>query len=141
MSPLPPAPPAIVFTLPARPQLCLPCMVEVIRQVENWKPGTVGRAGERGYWQLTPGVWRRYSRSPQWSATEEEQRCTAAKYLADIRAELIANGVPETPFFIALAYGAGVKATMRRTMPAAKLDYAQRAENLYLDGVHSKPHF
>jgi hypothetical protein len=109
-------------------------MAEAIRLVENSGWRQRGKYGEWGAFQIMPSVWRRYSRHLQWNATEAEQRRVARKYLEDIRAELHRNGFPDTPFFYALAWNAGVRAVVARRAPARKIDYAERAANTYADG-------
>ena len=67
-------PPAIHFTLPRPPALCLDRMADAIRAVEGAGLRTRGPSGEWGAWQVMPKVWRKYSRRMQWSAPEQEQR-------------------------------------------------------------------
>ena len=130
---LPPPPPAIVFTLPRPAPLCLDRMADAIRAVEGAGVRQRGSRGEWGTFQIRPMVWRKYSRHLQWNASEAEQRRVALCFLADIRAELVRNGFPDTPFFLGLAFTAGVRATVTRRANAAKASYAERAAAVYDD--------
>jgi len=121
----------ILFPSPKADTLCAHRLADSIRAVENWKPGTVGAAGEVGPWQITPAVWRKYSRASQWSAPVSEHRRVALAHIASLRAGLRRNSFPESPHYIALAYTAGLSATINRTATRMKWDYAHRAANIY----------
>lgn len=117
----------VISPAPLNPERAL----EAIVQVENWIPGTIGAAGERGRYQITPAVWRKHSRVPQAKASAAEQLRVARAHLADIRTQLRAARFPDTPYFIGLAWTAGVAKTIARQASPAKRDYAARVENIY----------
>jgi len=125
----------IIFVLVPSPhtQLDAHRLAESIRAVENWKPGSVGRAGEVGPWQITPKVWKKHSTTSQWSASVSEHRRVALAHIAEIRAGIRRNGIHETPRTIALAYTAGLNAAINGKASRMKLDYADRAANVYHD--------
>ncbi len=106
-------------------------MLDAIAAVENWRPGRVGRAGERGKWQIKPSVWRQYSRIAQIRATPSEERRVAGDLLADVISGLKSLKLPISPYWVALGWRAGLaNIANRRVLPEWR-DYAQRAENVY----------
>lgn len=126
--------PTVRFVVPApkaAPAIDADRMLAAIAQVENWKRGTVGSAGEYGPYQIIPSVWRRYSRQSAWSASPAEHHRVASRHLEDVRKLLAAAGHAVTPFSIGLAWNAGPTAAIRGTAPARSRDYAARARNVY----------
>jgi len=104
-------------------------MVESIRVVEN--STRVGRAGERGPWQILPSVWKQYSKTSQQSASIAEQKRVVLAHIKWIREQLKTINLPDTPRSIALVWGAGFENVRRESINPAKLDYADRAQNIY----------
>lgn len=125
---------AIVFTIPAPPPLNDERMLDAIKADENWDGHTRGAAGEWGAFQMTPGVWHKYSRLSQRWATPAQERVVARLHLRWVREQLRANHLPDKPWFIAAAWAAGVDAVKHRTMARKKIEYADRAEVLYEAG-------
>ena len=111
-------------------------MLDSIRQVENWDGKTLGAKGEWGPWQMTPGVFHDYIRTPVGvkvrTATKTQLREAAVKHLAWLFGMLSEHHLPVTPYAIGLAWGAGFEAVRTNSASPAKRDYAQRCENLYL---------
>ena len=55
----------------------------------------------------------------------------ATLHLHDIRRQLLTANHDATPFFLALAWNAGVSAVLRGQAPARSWDYADRARNVF----------
>lgn len=115
-------------------------MADAIRMVENWDLRSPGAAGELGYWQITPGVWREFSSQPfmvaglMTEAAETEQRRVAVAIILDIKNRLILIGRKPTPYLVALCYNAGFGCAIYHQphFPSGrKIEYAHRAENIY----------
>jgi len=94
-------------------------------------PQARGSHGERSQFQFMANTWRRYSRLPHSAAATnlEESDRVAHAYLADIRANLRKRGLPETAYFIAASWHAGIN--WKRTSAGVR-DYAQSVENLVM---------
>lgn len=114
----------------------LPRMIETIRMVEN--SATTGRAGERSPWQILPSVWRQYSTKPlSWASGRRpehlaEQLRVVNAHLDWIRAQLSSAGLDaNSPYNIALVWGAGWETVRKGRTSEAKRDYAGRAQNIY----------
>ena len=102
--------------------------------------GAVGKAGERGRYQMKPKAWteandvlREASRPPcAWSHWQDSvvQDVMAAAYLKALRRRLASAGYPNpTPAQLALAWNVGPTAAIaRRMLPN---DYATRVQNIY----------
>lgn len=136
------APPAFVVTVSVRPYrapLDVPRLAEAIRLAEATPNEHVGAAGERSSWQITPAVWREHSSAPHWWASSERMVCRAEtrrvvlRHLDRLRVRLATArpSLPDTPFYVALAWAAGPTATLTGTASGAKLEYAARAQNCY----------
>lgn len=112
-------------------------MAMVIEQVENTKTEQVGGDGERSRFQITRGVWEKYSRFPFRDASSLRPHCraealrVALRHIDYIKATLSATNLPVNAYNVALAWNAGITATLTGTASARKRDYAKRAENLY----------
>ena len=102
--------------------------------------GAVGKAGERGRYQMKPEAWteankvlRTAARPPcDWSHWQDSvvQDVMAAAYLAAIRTRLKAAGyLNPTPAQLALAWNVGPTAAIARRM--IPNDYARRVQNIY----------
>jgi hypothetical protein len=108
-----------------------------IEQAENTPPHVIGAAGERSQYQIKESTWRIYSNLPFPCASSThladrmEVERVARAHLNQIRIALHAVEAEETPYLIALGWGAGIYAMTYDTASARKRDYAQRVENLY----------
>lgn len=117
--------------------LRLDLVVEAIRLVENSPRARIGRAGERGPWQMKPATWAMFSARPLWWASGEawvcqaEQRAAAAREVAWIRAALPSLGLSESAWSIGLVHNAGYGAVHARAVSGAQWDFAVRVENVY----------
>ncbi len=124
------APPAIVFELPV-PSVEEQPMLDAIAAVENWRPGSVGRSGAWGKFQILPATWRQYSRLPQRSASQAEERRVAGELLHDIRTGLKSLKLPISSYWVALAWRSGIANIANRRVQPEWRDYADRAETVY----------
>lgn len=112
-------------------------LAAAIKQVEGAQPETIGPMGERSEFQVTATVWRQHSSQPFATASSSrptsraEAHRVAVAHLKWCAERLAANGQPQTPFMVALAYGAGVSAAVRGTASREKRGYARRCANLY----------
>jgi len=95
-------------------------------------PHARGIRGERSEFQFMPNTWRQYSRLPHASAATNpaESERVAHAYLADIRANLRKRGLPETAYYIAASWHAGINWSYTN---AGLREYAQSVENLVMD--------
>ncbi len=107
--------------------------LDAVKEVETGgRLGAVGRNGERGPWQFTPGVWRQHSRLSFWRAHNyDDSRTVARLHFEWIKTRLEANGVEATPLTIAYAWNCGVAATVTNSVPRSTRDYASRVVNIY----------
>lgn len=117
-------------------------MVEAIRHVENWNGVSRGAAGERGPWQVTPGVWHQYSKLPLSCAEGKshaeltEQRRVAREVIYDISQRLLKARRNRDAFTVAVVYCAGWNCFhywQPHRPSKAKIAYGRRAEALYYD--------
>lgn len=112
-------------------------MLWAIEQAENTPYWKVGRDGERSVYQITPVVWATWSTFPHRDASSNrvvcraEARRVALRQVEHIRVALARFDVPDRPVYVALAYSAGVAATINKTASAAKWGYANRVNALY----------
>lgn len=85
-------------------------------------PRAVGRAGERGSFQMTPAV---VASSGGYGERE------AARHLRFIERQFEHAGIAPLPFNLALAWNAGLGAVQRGSAPLASYEYARRVENTF----------
>jgi hypothetical protein len=103
-----------------------------IHQVENPTDTTlVGRRGELGPYQFRPVVWRKYTVKPFELAADAAEAQTVAEMHYDwIARGLARNGFEVSPYHIALAWNAGLQATVNSRTSRGSRHYAQRVANL-----------
>ena len=93
-----------------------------------------GAAGERGRYQLTQRVWSQHTASPFKHAHRRDLAHAVAEQHFDwIVNQLEMAGWPADVESVALAWNAGLTATINCRTPASSQDYAQRVCNLYAD--------
>jgi len=117
-------------------------LLKAIDKVEDWDGRTVGRDGERGPWQMKASTWHQYSKENMpysersWRNWTEAQRVLQehASWIMD-RMETLET--PRTAYIFALIWKVGYGNFKRGRITEADRDYAQRAENLYLDPIAS----
>ena len=107
-------------------------VLEAIHQVENpMDTQRVGRWGELGPFQFRPFVWRTYTQKPFSLAVDRtEAQAVAEMHFDWIRRGLERNKVEVTPYFIGLAWNAGLHAALNGRASATSQHYAQRVANL-----------
>lgn len=132
--------PGMATAKPARPAIDLARMASAIEAVENTPNWKVGPYGERSRFQITRDVWQRHSSMPFEYASSSRIVCRAEvtrvafAHIDWLRDRLAVHNLAETPYNVALAWGAGVTAAVRGTASAAKRGYADRARNIYESG-------
>jgi hypothetical protein len=116
-------------------------VLEAIHQVENpTDTQRVGRWGELGPFQFRPVVWRTYTQKPFSLAVDRtEAQAVAEMHFEWIRRGLERNKVEVTPYFIGLAWNAGLQAALNGRTSANSQHYAQRVANLVEHASTIKP--
>lgn len=106
--------------------------LQAIHLIENPSNSTrPGPHGELGAYQFRRATWRMHSHKPFHQALNRAESDTVAAAHYDWLAEgLERNGVPATAYNIALAWNAGLSATVSGRAPRTSRDYAQRVVNL-----------
>ena len=114
-----------------------PAFFGSLAQVEAGnKSQAVGKAGERGLYQLTRSVWYEYTSQPFALAHDPATALAVATQHADlIERELIRRGITPTAYLTALCWNAGVSGALSGRAGARSRDYARRVSNLYLDAL------
>ena len=109
--------------------------LDAIHRVENPLNLTrPGKFGELGAYQFRLGTWRMHTDVPFERALDRVQsEEVAIRHYEWIKRGLSRNGLPQTPYYIALAWNGGLSSVVRgRSTPAAR-DYAERVSNLVVD--------
>lgn len=98
-------------------------LLQAVSLVETGgNPHAVGRAGERGEFQMTPAVVAEVGGYGRREAEAQMRRL----------ARLLEHaGIDPQPFNLALAWNAGIGAVKRGRAPASSYDYAVRVRNCY----------
>lgn len=106
--------------------------LQAINWVENPRNSTrVGPHGELGPYQFRVATWRMYTRKPFALAVQRQAADeVAVKHYEWLRHGLENNGIPATPYNIALAWNAGLDQVVNGRVPAASYGYAQQVNNL-----------
>jgi len=99
-------------------------------QVETGgNPHARGAAHERTAWQVTPAVRALYP--ADW--TDEQ---VAVAHLRKLERALRSHGVEPTARNLALAWNAGLTATVERRASVRKRDHADRVDNLFKEATN-----
>lgn len=123
----------LIFLLLA--SLC-PAMpvLDAIRLAEGvTDPAKPGLAGELGYHSLTRVVWAQHTTAPfAQAATDPVLEAYVAKQHLDwLERHLLAQHGPHVaPYWLALAWNAGLSATLHGRTTTKSRDFAQRVANL-----------
>ena len=109
-------------------------LLSAIRTVEDVKfPARPGKHGELGYFRFREKTWRQHT-------IDDFARCgrepalelvVARKHLRWLVQSLAAAGEVPTPYRLALAWNAGLEATLHDRTPPATRDYARRVVNVF----------
>lgn len=110
--------------------------LEAIRAVENPRNlARPGKFGELGAYQFRRATWRMHTDLPFERAVDRAvAEEVAVQHYEWLRRGLLRNGLPATPYNIALAWNSGLSAVVRGRASAAAHNYAERVNNLVLDG-------
>lgn len=109
--------------------------LQAIHMIENPTNSTrIGSKGELGPYQFRPSTWKMHTKKPfRLAADRQEADRVAVKHYDWIKEGLERNGVTATPYRIALAWNAGLSATVRNSVPESSHRYAERVEALAND--------
>jgi len=109
--------------------------LKAINWVENpFNSPKAGPNGELGPYQFRQGTWRMYTRKPFSLALEQKHSDDVAiRHYEWIRRALLSSGIEPSPFFIALAWNAGVDKVVNGRAPASSYRYATQVTNLVAD--------
>ncbi len=110
-------------------------LMEVLHALENPHNVThVGKRGELGPYQFRPATWRMHTNQPFELANNHELATDVAlRHFAWLRRGLEKRGLEPSVYNIALAWNAGLDATLKNRAPSRSHRYAQRAHNLWVD--------
>lgn len=103
--------------------------------IENPTNSTrVGRKGELGPYQFRPSTWRMHTKKPfRLAADRAEADKIAVKHYEWIKRGLEQEGREASIYDIALAWNAGLEATLRGSAPSSSHNYASRVESVAKD--------
>lgn len=106
--------------------------LQAINWVENPSNSPkAGPGGELGPYQFRPATWRMYTRKPFALALERQHSDdVAVRHYEWIKRSLQSSGFEPTPFFIALAWNAGIGQVINGRAPASAYQYASQVNNL-----------
>ena len=109
--------------------------LQAIHLIENPHNSVLpGAHGELGAYQFRPATWRMHSRQPfQKAIVRSHADQVAVAHYEWLSSQLRRNGLPATTYNIALAWNAGIGATVSGRVPAASRQYAQRVVNIAND--------
>jgi hypothetical protein len=109
--------------------------LEASHRIENPRDSTrPGRYGELGAYQFRRGTWRMHTNVPFERALDRVQsEEVAIRHYEWLKRGLARNGLPQTPYYIALAWNGGLASVVRGRSPRAAHDYAQRVTNMLAD--------
>ncbi len=114
--------------------------LEAIHQIENPRnTEEPGRYGELGPYQFRERTWRMHTLAPFSGAVDRRlSDAVAVKHYDWLCSQLALRGVPVSPYSIALAWNAGVRAVVNPNPPASAVDYASRAANIAAELLHGE---
>ncbi|GAB1488694.1 hypothetical protein MASR2M8_11410 [Opitutaceae bacterium] len=109
--------------------------LQAIHWVENPTESVApGRFGELGAYQFRQATWQMHTKKPFHLATNRaESDKVAVAHYEWIKRGLERNGIPATPYNIAMAWNAGLTSVVQRRVPSASRHYASRVVNLVED--------
>lgn len=107
--------------------------LRALDQVESGgRDKAVGGDGERGRYQITRAVWSQHTRKPFELAHKRVfAHAVAEQHFDWIARQLIEADWPVDVESVAMAWNAGLTATINNRVPSSTKDYAKRIENLY----------
>lgn len=110
-------------------------ILEAIHHVENPRNSArPGKFGELGAYQFRRETWQMHTKVPFERAIDlAVSREVAIRHYEWLRRGLERNGLPQTPYFIALAWNGGLSSVVKGRSSRATRDYAERVNNLAAD--------
>lgn len=104
--------------------------LQAIHMIENPTNSTrLGSKGELGPYQFLPSTWKMHTKKPfVLAADREEADVIAVKHYEWIKRGLERAGFEASAFRIALAWNAGLAATLRNAAPSSSHRYAARVQ-------------
>lgn len=117
-------------------------LLQAIRTVEGVKhPATPGRHGELGFFRFRQKTWEQHTAEPfaRCGRSPKLELEIAVKHLHWLVQGIVAAGEVPTPYRIALAWNAGLEATIFDRVPATTRDYARRVVNVFAESGEEKP--
>jgi hypothetical protein len=109
--------------------------LDAIHRVENPLNLTrPGKFGELGAYQFRIGTWKMHTDLPfEYALDRAQAEEVAIKHYEWIKRGLARNGLPQTPYNIALAWNGGLGSVIRGRLTPSAQDYAERVSNLVAD--------
>jgi hypothetical protein len=109
--------------------------LDAIHRVENPLNLTrPGKFGELGAYQFRQGTWKMHTDLPFELALDRVQsEEIAIRHYEWIKRGLARHGLPQTPYYIAMAWNGGLSSVIRGRSSIAARDYAERVSNLVAD--------
>ena len=106
--------------------------LEAIHRVENpLDSSRPGKYGELGAYQFRRTTWSMHTSVPFERALDRKiSEEVAIQHYEWLRRGLLRNGLPQTPYYIALAWNGGLSSVVRGRSTTAARDYAARVNNL-----------
>ena len=106
--------------------------LQAINWVENpSNSAKTGPGGELGPYQFKPATWRMYTQKPFALAVQRQHSDdVAVRHYEWIKRSLQSSGIEPTPFYIALAWNAGLGKVVNGRAPASAYQYASQVNNL-----------
>jgi hypothetical protein len=121
-----------LFVAPAAQAAGRWATLEAIHHLENPRNSPrPGPFGELGPYQFRPETWKMHTKVPFRRALDRaESDAVAVVHYEYLKRGLERNGMPATPYTIALAWNGGLDAAVKGNSPRVAHDYARRAVNL-----------
>ncbi len=109
--------------------------LDAIHRIENPKNSAQpGRHGELGAYQFRRATWDMHTKLPfELALDRDASERVAIKHYEWLKRGLLRNGIPDTPYNIALAWNGGLTAVIRGSVSRGARDYAERVSNLVQD--------
>lgn len=109
--------------------------LEAIHRIENpLDLSRPGKYGELGAYQFRRRTWMMHTDVPFERALERSvSEEVAVRHYEWLRRGLARNGLPQTSYYIALAWNGGLTSVVRGRASTAARDYAARVSNLAAD--------
>lgn len=121
---------ALLPTLLSAASINEPILLDAIAQVETGNRDLVGKAFERGPFQMLPSICARVG---------GHDRRAALRWLHIVEADLGRRGVEVSPWSCSMSWNAGVRCVAEGRAPVLTYLYALRVTDLYRDHLPAAP--